>query len=148
MIAYENILKSINRLLYNNIEVAEGVKIAEATQDEIVRSDLDSGNPVVFFQVSNELEGSENHPKFRLICNVVMLKSSNAIIRVNEILSKLVESLFPGSSFSLYDYSGGTEVYLTEAVSIKKLIGNYHIDNDRFIVQPVTFRIGYGNIFN
>jgi hypothetical protein len=144
MINEKDFTLSVNKFLKNNLPV--GTHIVEFYDMELKRAELEAGLPIIAFTRTNDLEDSVNHPRFNFYIYIIMKKSINSTLTVADYLSKIRQVMLDGTSFPLIDFN--TNTVLTDCVIIKSRVQPSYEDGDRNLIRPVTFMLGYGNVFN
>jgi len=147
MINNKNLLLSVNKYLYENLTVPYNYKVIEASQIESVRDSLDNGEIVITYVLGTDLVHSMNHPKTRLNVNLIKLVGPSTIFDIDEALGRVVDALFPMTSFQILDFDN-SEAYLSDLVIFEKSVQTWYTDGDRYLIRPVIFQVGYGNVFN
>ena len=147
MIKNEDVIRSLNKFLYDLIEVPALGYVYGRNQTETAVPKLDAGNVVVFFSKGNDTNTNFNHPKFRLNLLITAKNSDDAVLKINHIKDIIEEAVMPNLTIDLYCYDTGTGVKNGKLVVLNSHTIQYYWDKDKYLYLPVNFEISYANKF-
>ncbi len=111
---------------------------------ELVKTMLEKGEVVIVWQRGRSFSGDKNHPRIRVLVNVLCKTSSQAHSQMNDAVDALLEIMKPMTGFDIL--GDDPTITVGKFVIVDYIRMDEFVDKDGIGNIPITFELTYPQI--